>query len=299
MNQCLILALAGAVLFAGCKSSSEAARGCATDIGVGEVQPFAMPMPSGTEGITFDAEGNLFVSAQIDDGDDQVLAVMEDGTFDVAAEAASILGLASHPNGIIGAGIGTGNLLLIDPVTGTTEIIATDLGEPNFVVTTPWDTILVSDDTSPGANRITEVTWDGDVSVWVEGVPTPNGMVFSLDKRTLYVASTFQDVGLWRVPVSEDGQAGEPAKWVDFDPGTTPDGVAIDSEGNVYVALNIVAEIARVAPDGSVTLIAEGVAFAASLAFGQGEFDPCSIYATNLAGTQLWRVGIGVLGVEQ
>jgi gluconolactonase len=265
---------------------------------VGEVQPFAMPMPSGTEGITFDAEGNLFVSAQIDDGDDQLLAVIEDGTFNVAAEAASILGLASHPNGIIGAGIRTGNLLLIDPVTGTSETIATDLGAPNFVVTTPWDTILVSDDT-PDANTITEVTWDGEVSVWVEGVPTPNGMVFSVDEKTLYVAATFQDVGLWRVPVSEGGQAGEPEKWVDFEPITTPDGVAIDSEGNVYVALNLTHEIAQVAPDGSVTLIAEGVTFAASLAFGQGEFDPCSIYVTNLVDAQLWRVGIGVLGVAQ
>jgi hypothetical protein len=38
---------------------------------------------------------------------------------------------------------------------------------------------------------------------------------------------------------------------------------------------------------------------AASLAFGQGDFDPCSIYATSLLGTQLWRVGIGILGTEK
>ena len=187
---------------------------------------------------------------------------------------------------------------MIDPVTGTVEVIAEDLGDPNFVVTTPWDTILVSDD-RVGENTIDEVTWDGVVTTWVEGVPTPNGMDFSLDETTLYVASTFEEPGLWRVPVNESGEAGMPEKWVSFDEGTIPDGVAIDSEGNVYVALNIVGQIAKVDPDGNVTIIAEQVSTAASLAFGQGEFDPCSIYATNLFGTQLWRVGIGILGTEK
>ncbi len=251
-----------------------------------------------TEGITFDADGNLLVSALASEADDQLLSVTTEGTFMVVAEAESILGLESHSSGILAAGIGTGELLLIDPATGASEPIATGLGAPNFVVTTPWDTILVSDD-SIGEDTIDEVTWDGDVSTWVAGVPTSNGMVFSLDQRTLYVATTFEEPGLWRVPVSEAGQAGTPEKWITFENATTPDGVAIDSEGNVYVALNIAAQIAKVDPEGNVTIIAEGVATAASLAFGQGDFDPCSIYVTSLFETQLWRVGTGIPGTEK
>ena len=315
MNKCSILAAAAMALLMGCGSTSSgtagtggaagsggaggtAARTCASDIAVSEVQPFGEPTPMRTEGITFDADGNLFVSALFnDDADDQLLSISTAGASELAAEAESILGLESHSNGIIAAGIGTGKLLLIDPATGMWEPIATDLGAPNFVVITPWDTILVSDDTR-GESTIDEVTWDGDVSAWSVGVPTPNGMVFSLDQRTLYVASTLEEPGLWRVPVSEDGEAGTPEKWVSFD-GTTPDGVAIDSEGNVYVALNVAAQIAQVDPEGTVTIIAENVHTAASLAFGQGDFDPCSIYATSLFGTQLWRVGIGILGTEK
>ena len=307
MNKLLMLAGATLLTIAGCSSSSGSdsdagvdggsTRSCATDIAVGEVQPFGDPVATRTEGITFDAAGTLFVSAIVNDGDDQLIQFSPDGSQEVVAESESILGLASEETGILGAAIGTGELLLIDPATGVSTPIADGLGAPNFVVTTPWGTTLVSDD-STGTDTIREVTLDGDVSIWVEGVPTPNGMVFSLDNRTLYVAATFEGVGLWRVPVSEAGVAGTPEQWVSFGAASTPDGVAIDSEGNVYVALNINDEIAQVKPDGTVTIIVEGVSKPASLAFGQGEYDPCSLYVTNLFGPQVWRVGIGVLGTE-
>lgn len=300
MNRWLRLAGPTLLILAGCASSPESEGACATDISVGEVQPFAMPTPTRTEGITFDAAGKLFVSALVDGSDDQLLEIMSDGTNEVAAEAESILGIASHPTGIVAAGIATGDVLLIDPATGMSEVIAAVGGEPNFVVITPWDTILVSDDGEDNdvlRETIREVTFDGDVSVWVEGVPAPNGMVFSLDEEILYVAATFgPDSGLWRVPVLEDGSAGTPEKWTDLGGGLTPDGVAIDSEDNVYVALNLTGEIAKVAPDGSFVILATGATNAASLAFGTGELDPCSIYATNLFNTQLWRIGTGIPG---
>jgi len=297
MNRCGKVALGVLIVLTGCgSSSSEPARVCASDIAVGEVQAFGPATATRTEGITFDADGNLFVSALYNDADDELWSISTQGAAETVAQAPSILGLASSENGILAAGIDTGELLLFDPTSGSSEVIAQDLGAPNFVVTTPWGTILVSDD-SQGEDTIDEVTSDGEVSTWVQGVPTPNGMVFSLDHRTLYVATTFQEPGLWRVPVSEDGQAGAPAKWVSFEE-TTPDGIAIDSEGNVYVALNISGQIAKVDPEGNASFLAEGVDYAASLAFGQGDFDPCSIYVTSLFGTQLWRVGTGVLGTE-
>jgi gluconolactonase len=297
MKSTVELALVACVTLAACDSgSSEPARVCAADIAAGEVQAFGPPTPMRTEGITFDSEGNLFVSAIATEADDQLLSIAADGSSTLVTESPSILGLASDARGILAAAIETGELLLIDPMDGSIDVIAEDLGAPNFVTTTPWGTILVSDD-SQGEDTIDEVTWDGEVSTWVEGVPTPNGMVFSLDGRTLYVASTFQEPGLWRVPVSESGQAGTPQKWVAFDL-TTPDGVAIDSEGNVYVALNVTNEIAKVDPDGNASILAEGVDWAASLAFGQGDFDPCSLYVTSLFDTQLFRVGTGVLGTQ-
>jgi sugar lactone lactonase YvrE len=285
------------LLLSGCSSGDSEPQTCATDIEAGEAQPFGQPTPTGTEGIVFDLNGTLYVSAQDRQGPDQLLTVSLDGQNESVAESESILGLESDPRGILAAGIATGEVLVIDPSDGTVEALTDSLDAPNALVTTAWDTILVSDDT-PGADAIYEVGWDGQVSTWVTGVPTPNGMVFSLDGTFLYVATTFEEPGLWRVPVGPNGEPGRPERWVEFDPDTTPDGVAIDSEGNVYVALNLVGRIAKVDPEGNATTLAEGVSNVASLAFGKGDFDPCSIYATNLFGTQLWRIGTGILGTE-
>lgn len=295
MHKLSPLVVVSSVLVTGCGSTASSGATCFDDIAVGEVQPFGMQTPETTEGLTFDADGTLYVSANDNDGDDQLLAFMPDGTFESVATSESILGLASHPTGIIAAAIGTGELLLIDPEDGMVEVIAEGLGAPNFAVVTPWDTILVSDD-SFTRETIFEVTFDGAVSDWLVGVPTPNGMVFSADARTLYVAATFEGVGLWRVPVSQDGEAGTPEKWVDFGEASTPDGVAIDSEGNVYVALNLDNEVAKVSPDGTVSTLARNVSSVASFEFGKGEYDPCSLYATSLFGIQLLRVGVGIPG---
>ena len=93
MNKCSNLAAAAMALLMGCGSTSSgtagtggaagsggaggtAARTCASDIAVSEVQPFGEPTPMRTEGITFDADGNLFVSALFnDDADDQLLSI--------------------------------------------------------------------------------------------------------------------------------------------------------------------------------------------------------------------------------
>jgi len=306
MNRGAWLFLSVLAALAGCSSDSGSgdARTCASDIAPGDWEIFGQPTPLlGSEGIVFDANGSLYVSAR-DPGDDQVpdqlIEVFADGSRVTVAEAPSILGLESDPMGILGAGIATANLLLFDVANGGNEEIAAGLGEPNFVVTTPWGTILVSDD-RPEEGSILEVTWEGEVSVWNDEVPTPNGLVFSLDGSTLYVAATFEEAGLWSIPVSAEGVAGTAQKVVAYE-GKAPDGLAIDSEGNVYVALNTAREIAKVDPEGNSSILATidvERAGPASLAFGQGEFDPCSLYVTSLFTQNLFRVGAGVLGVEK
>ena len=67
MNKWLILSGAAWLALTGCSSDSDPnngpTRSCATDIAVGDVQPFGDPVATRTEGITFDPAGTLFVSA--------------------------------------------------------------------------------------------------------------------------------------------------------------------------------------------------------------------------------------------
>ena len=60
-----------------------------------EVQPFGPETPERTEGITFDADGNLYVGTRYNQANDELLDVSLAGTFESVAEEESILGLES------------------------------------------------------------------------------------------------------------------------------------------------------------------------------------------------------------
>ena len=76
------------------------------------------------------------------------------------------------------------------------------------------------------------------------------------------------------------------------------DGIALDEHGRVYVAANAQGKIWRVDPrTGEITLIAENMPGAASIAFGEGSFDRQSIYVTSTRTGRVWRVEVGARGL--
>jgi sugar lactone lactonase YvrE len=129
-------------------------------------------------------------------------------------------------------------------------------------------------------------------------------MAYSPDGSLFYVASTFTPEGqLTRYEVGADGMPIEATgvEILQLGMASTPDGIAVDANGWVYVAANLRGEIWRV--DGAATELQEGelvaneLGFPASLAFGRGPgFDPCSLYFTQLQNDTLQRVAVGVAG---
>jgi sugar lactone lactonase YvrE len=169
------------------------------------------------------------------------------------------------------------------------------VSKPNFVAVTPWGSLLVSNDFSAD---ISEITAAGRTGVWTRGVNSPNGMAFSADGSSLYVVSTFDATpSLWKVPVAGSHRAGAPVRVTAFAGSPTPDGIAPVADGSMLVALNVAGKLVRVnVNDGAVTEVARGLTFPASLAFGEGDFDPCSVYVTQLAGKGVHRVAVGAMG---
>ena len=278
---------------------------CHTDLAVGEKVVFADGFDNGTEGIAFDGLGGMYISHG-----HTVTRVGSDGAWAKVADLHKALGMAFDVSGdLIVASTGEvfdkvaldGTVSRVSP-TGALSLLL-DVGtikNPNFVTRTPWGTWLVSDDYVP---EIWELTDDGVATIWSGDIVSPNGMVFSADGATLYVANTFfkDDANVYAIPVT-DGAAGLPTLYATLTEGGANDGVALDVEGNLYIAANTKGKIIRVSPLGEQTTIAEELFTPASIAFGKGEgFDPCSIYVTELTGIEgiadrIWRISLGVAG---
>jgi len=250
----------------------------------------------GTEGITFSPDGRLFV------GDGDVLTeVRPDGSWTIVADVPAIIGLAWWGDRVIAAtsdsGLGDGldGVWAVDPDSGDVERIGPGLEGANFVTVTPWDTLIVSD---PQVDALFELTAEGEVSVWLDGLESPNGTAFREDGTTLWVASTYANPALlWRVPVL-NGVAGEPERVLEYEAASVPDGVAVGASGALYVALIVGGRIDVVDGDDVSTTLATDVGAPASLAFGEGaDWDACSIYSTSLFTDELFRVEVDEVGL--
>ena len=94
----------------------------------------------------------------------------------------------------------------------------------------------------------------------------------------------------------------EPFLFVD-EPFGGCEGISFNGEGRLYIVANREGKIWRYDPaTDEMLLIAEGMFGCASLAFGEGEFDRQSIYATTTfaqgRGGKIWRVPVGVTGAR-
>ncbi|MCB9681944.1 MAG: SMP-30/gluconolactonase/LRE family protein [Alphaproteobacteria bacterium] len=258
------------------------------------VQLAAGVSAAGTEGVTFGPDGTLYVTTK-----DRLVTIDTAGTVTDLAAANGSIGAAWWKGDVWvavtkdEAGDDAPALLQVSPAGVVTRHPTPEIGAPNFLTPTPWGTLLVADDYD---TRIFEVTAAGVVSVWAEDVPSPNGMAFTPDGATLWVASTFtMPPPLSRIPVT-DGEAGTREAVHTFAAGSSPDGVAMGVDGEVLVALNSLSGSVVVWRDGGVETLADGLPTPASLAFGRGAFDPCSVVITSLFGNTVQLLPTGIEG---
>jgi gluconolactonase len=75
---------------------------------------------------------------------------------------------------------------------------------------------------------------NGRLDLLLDNVPSPNGLVLTPDEGILYLAVT-RGNAVWRVPLHQDGSIGRVGIFIQMSGGMGPDGMAMDSEGNLAV----------------------------------------------------------------
>ena len=111
------------------------------------------------------------------------------------------------------------------------------LNQPNDVCQSPTGDIFFTD--PDFKNRQTSAVYHlaptGKVTKIIDDMPLPNGVITSLDGKTLYVGDSHQ--AIWRsYPIKEDGTVGAGKTFLDpnTESKTAPDGMTIDERGNLY-----------------------------------------------------------------
>ena len=182
---------------------------------------------------------------------------------------------------------GGGGVTAVD-LDGSVSAFASGIDDANFPAPTPWGTLLVS---SLSGDAIYEVTAAGVVSRWTD-IPSPNGIAPDPSGAQVYVARTYGPPDELNVVEVDAGAALGVSPFASFPADSAQDGLAMDADGALYVALSGPGEIARVGRDGAVATLAIGTERAASLAFGVGSgWSPCSLYVTSLSADTLFEVG--------
>jgi gluconolactonase len=227
-----------------------------------------------SEGPVFDYDANFFFSHG-----DSVTRIASDGSRSVWARAQGVNGHKVLPDGTHLL-CTTGAVLHLGPRgetlgTASAECNGAPLRAPNDLTLDRQGGFYFTD---PGGSReapigtVHYVDSNGKTHLAAGGMRVPNGLVLSLDGKTLYVAETVPN-RIVKFAVSPGGKLGTLEEFAVLPSRSghqaEPDGLAIDASGNIYVAHLGMEAIQVVSPEGILrTSLPAGNYDASNLVFG-------------------------------
>ncbi|MBD3672433.1 MAG: SMP-30/gluconolactonase/LRE family protein [Planctomycetaceae bacterium] len=143
--------------------------------------------------------------------------------------------------------------------------------------------------TLTSTNQVMYVSPEGQQSVAVAEIATPNGIILSPDERTLYV-SAYVPKEIYAYQIAEPGKTQNPRLFATMDDGDAKgaDGMCIDRAGNVYCAG--AADVWIWSPSG--TLLDKITPPTRPINCAFGDFDMQSLYITCFGGLYRQRMKI-------
>lgn len=195
------------------------------------------------EGPSFDAEGNLHI---VDIPFGRIFRIAPDGKWSLVVEyegwpnglkisREGRIFVADYRRGIMELDAKAGRMLPVlasrnsESFKGCNDLHLASNGDIYF--TDQGQTGL-----QDPSGRLFRWKTSGEVDLILDGIPSPNGLVFADGERTLLLAVTRANQ-IWRLPLHPDGTTTKVGAFVTLSGGLAgPDGIAIDEEGNFAVA---------------------------------------------------------------
>jgi gluconolactonase len=209
------------------------------------------------EGPAFDAKGNLWF-----------VELKGEGIAKYASGQLERFRTEGSPNGIVidaqdriwFCDAGKKAIRRFDPENQQIETVVEKVGEetlnkPNDLAFDPLGNLVF---TCPGDSRqepsgyVCVLQKNGTVKKITTEKYFPNGLAFSEDGKTLVIAETYQH-RLWKGEWDAETCEWTKAKvWADLEGGVGPDGMAFDTEGNLYVAVFGTGKLVVISPAGKI-----------------------------------------------
>src|ERR1041384_5790236 len=245
--------------------------------------PYGGPEP-GSNGITIDPDGRVTVAGHARRNVWRLESLDPKGTITVLADSYQGKKLSS-PNDLVYRS--DGSLYFTDPPYGLpTQSDNDPLKETpvNGVYRIPN-----ARQQKPGAPP------DRDkLQLIIKDLPRPNGIAFSPDEKTLYVADTAKKVWM-SYPVNSDGSVGQGKVLLDCTADNTPgspDGIRVDKNGNIYGSGP--GGVRIISPEGKHLATVKVPEVVSNV--GWGDADGKTLYITG--STSIYKIKVLVAGVR-
>lgn len=141
----------------------------------------------------------------------------------------------------------------------STGTIDNPFGTPNYPAFDADGNLYVADSGDWGADNgcIYKIDSKGETRVWDTRLAQfPNGLCLGPDGDYLYVAMSLNEPRVARVKIESDDSPGNMETVVEL-PNTVPDGLAFDSQGNLYIACYRPDRIYRLSNSGNLEILGE------------------------------------------
>ncbi len=184
------------------------------------------------EGPAFDTSGNLYV---VDIPFGRILTLSTEGNWSVVTEydgwpnGMKLVGdhrfvVADHKNGLVEVERSTGKVRVI-----SSEYVGQPFHGLNDLTVASSGDIYFTDQGQSGLHaphgRVFRLSADGELTLLLSDVPSPNGLVLSQDEQILFLAVTRANA-IWRLPMMPDGSVTKVGTFIQLSGGVGPDGLA-------------------------------------------------------------------------